>query len=104
MVFPCSASCAQPGFAVASANTSTAINAPIFPAPFIGNVLFGSGSEVARTRKVVVKVVAESKRKCPERACGVVARIEGVDGCTDDKQVLRVPVLQVRGDDARRRV
>ena len=86
--------------AVAPASTSTAINMPIFPAPFIGNVLFRSGSEVARSRNVVVEVVAEPKRERRERAGRVVTRVVRIDGCADDEQVLRIPVLQMRRDDA----
>jgi hypothetical protein len=55
---------------------------------------------VVRPRNVIVEVVAEGKRECPKGTCRVVARVEGVDGCADDKEVLRIPMLQTRRDDA----
>src|SRR5437868_13265902 len=73
---------------------STAINAPNLPASFIVEVLF-AGLEVARPCDVIVEIVAESQRERSQRSGRIVAGVEGVDGCPDDKEVLCVPMLQM---------
>src|SRR6185369_2441448 len=66
-----------------------------FPRPSLLNSSLRTGLEVARPCDVIVEIVAESQRERSQRSGRIVAGVEGVDGCPDDKEVLCVPMLQM---------